>query len=299
MTSELGILLAVIALLGWGAYPAMMKKVIDSLGAYTCLLFNHLVLVIVIGITAVFTIRLKLPSDFTVAAILIGSIVGAAAIYLYYVAIMEGQVSVITVLASLQTVWTVIVLYFVFSEPLTPAKYVSIAVIFAGAVLASLEKPGLPAKLDWKHTSKFLKSGIWSRGAGLALLVSFCWAFYNLASNYSVKEIGSHATLVYMEALILLFILFAFLAKPARELVTFPKAKHMKWLGPSAALFSIGAICFYFAMKYAELSVVVPIIQGAPAVTAVAAAAFVRERMRVHQYAGIVIAVVGIVFLSL
>ncbi|MBW2964684.1 DMT family transporter [Candidatus Woesearchaeota archaeon] len=286
-------------LIGWGAYPALLKNVIDSLGTYTCLLFNHIVLVLVIGITAIFTIRLRLPSDFAVAAILIGSIVGAAAVYLYYSAIMEGHVSVVTVLASLQTVWTVVVSYFLFSEKLTIIKYISIAVIFVGAVLASLEKPGLPAKFDQKHILKFLSSGIWSKGAGLALLVSFCWAFYNLASKYGVKEIGPHATMVYMEVLILLFIASAFLAKPAKELVTMPRGRHMKWLAPAAALFSLGAICFYFSMKYSPLSVVVPIIQGAPAVTAVTAVAFAQERIRVHQYAGIVLAVVGIIFLSL
>jgi drug/metabolite transporter (DMT)-like permease len=238
MAVEIGILLAVLALLGWGAYPALLKKIVDSLGAYTCLLFHHIVLVLFIGLTAVFTLRLRMPSDFVVAAIIIGAIVGTVAVYLYYKAINEGHVSVIVVIAAMHIIWTVIASYFLFSERLTLQKYLSIAVIFVGALLVAMEKPGLPRKFTQRHFVRFLKSGIWSRGAGLALLVSFCWAFFNLASKYSVNSIGPHATLVYVEVLVLVFILFAFLTKPAKELVTVPKKRHWKWLVSSALLFS-------------------------------------------------------------
>lgn len=292
--------MAVLTLLAWGSYPVFMKKVVGRLGEYTCLLFNHGLLVLLLLLTAVFTIKFEMPSDFVTAAIILGSIVGAAAVYLYYKAINMGSVSVATVIATtLQVIWTVIVSYFLFSEKLSVIKYVSICVILVGAVLAALQRLALPDKFDQKHVMKFLKSDIWSKGTLLALVVSFCWAFYNIALKYSVNGIGLHKTLVYMETLVLLFILFAFLVRSAKELVTIPKKDELKWILPSAALFGVGALGFYFSMAHIKLSIIAPVVAATPAVTAVLAALLLKERLRIHQYAGIVLAVVGVVVLSL
>jgi drug/metabolite transporter (DMT)-like permease len=299
MTGEIGIFLALLALIGWGSYPVFMKRVIDRLGEYTCMLFNHGVLVVLLLLTAVFTIRFRIPSDFVMSAIIIGSIVGAVAVYLYYKAINIGKVSVVTVITALKVLWVVAVSYFLFDERLVLDKYIAIGVILLGTIMAALQRPGLPKKFTQEYFIPFLKSDIWSKGAGLAVVVSFCWALFYLAAKYSVSSIGAHRTTVYMESLVLLFILFAFLARPAKKLVVIPNKKQLKWIGLSAILFSIGAVCFYFAMKYIPVSLVTPIVSAAPAVTAVAALVILKERLKVHQYIGIVLAVAGIVVLSL
>ncbi len=300
MAYEIGMVLAVLALLAWGSYPVFMKKVVGRLGEYTCLLFNHGLLVLMLLLTAIFTIKFKMPSDFVTAAVILGGIVGAAAIYLYYKAINMGSVSVATVLAvTLQIIWTVIVSFFLFSEKLSLVKYIAIAVIIVGAILAALERLSLPEKFDQKHVMKFLKSDIWSKGTLLALVVSFCWAFYNIASKYSVDSIGPHKTIVYMETLVLLFILFAFLVKSSKELVVVPKKDELKWILISAVLFGVGALGFYFSMAQINLSIIAPVVAATPAVTALLAAVLLKEKLRIHQYIGIVLAVAGVVVLSL
>ena len=299
MAGEIGIFLAVVALIGWGAYPVLMKKVIDKLGEYTCLLFNSVVIVVFLIITSVFTIKIQMPSDFVIAAIVIGSIMGVIALYLYYKAIRLGNVSVVTVIVSMYAIWTVIVSYFLFNERLLVQQYIAIGVIIIGSIIVAMEKLSLPERFNEKHFKQFMKSDVWSEGAGLALVVSFCWTVYNLAVKYSVKSIGPHKTMVYMVTLGLFFILLAFLARPVKELVTMPDKKQLKWLGPSALLYSIGAVSFFFALKYSPLSIVTPITSAAPAVTVVMAVAILGDRLKAHQYVGILMAVAGIVVLSL
>jgi drug/metabolite transporter (DMT)-like permease len=297
MADTIGLVLAIVALLGWGGYAVFVKKVVDKLGEYTCLLFNHVVLVVLLGITAVFTIRLRMPTDFTTVAIIIGSIFAAIAAYLYYKSVSQGNVGVVTTLSSLYVLWTAIVSYFLFHEELNMDKYVAIGLIMVGAILAAIQHFRFPKQFDEKHITEFLQGDVFSKGAGLALIVSVFWAIYNLATKYSVIELGPHRTSVYFYALILIFILFAFLGRSTKEIITRPQGEQWKWLSISAALFSVGAVAFYFALVYLPLSTLTPIVSAAPAVTVIGAAVLLGERLRVHQYVGAVLAVAGIVML--
>lgn len=299
MVGELGIILAVLSLIGMGVYPVFLKKVVKELGEYTCLLFNYAVLLVFLVITAVFTIKLTMPSDFGIGSIIIGAIVGVAAIYMYYKAINTGNVSIVTLIAATNVIWSVVASYFLFNERLTVIQYVAIAVILVGALLAAMEKISLPKKLDQKHFSQWLKSDVWSKGAGLALMVSLCWGFYNLVIKYNVREMGPHKAIVYMETLLMVLLLFAFIARPVKKLVNKPSKEQLRWLLPSGLLFTLGALMLYFAMSAAPLSFVIPIVNASPIATVIAAAILLRERAKVHQYIGIVVGVAGIVVLSL
>jgi len=299
MSQTLGVVLAVISLLGMGMYPVLLKKVVKELGEYTCLVFNYLVLMVLLGVTAVFTIKLTMPSDLVVGAIILGAIVGALAIYLYYKAIKVGHVSVVVVIASSNIIWSVIASYFLFKEQLDVFKYIAIGVILLGVIFVSMEKLSLPRKLKERNMIRWMKSNIWSKGAGLALMVSFCWAFYNLVIKYNVQELGPHKAVVYMEVLLFVLLLFAFLGRPAHKLVKWPKKEQWKWLAPSGGLFALGAVGLYFAMSQAQLSVVIPIVNAGPIAAVVGAAALLQERVRVHQYIGILMAIAGIVVLSI
>ena len=71
------------------------------------------------------------------------------------------------------------------------------------------------------------------------------------------------------------------------------------WLaGLSALSGSIGLITFYLALQQGKASVVVPMIGLYPAIVAVLAVAFLDERLSVVQYAGILLAVTGVVLLG-
>jgi drug/metabolite transporter (DMT)-like permease len=298
MADSIGIMLAILALVGWGTYTVFLKKIVNKLGEYTCLLFNHFIAVILLGVIAVFTTRLKMPSDFVIVAVLVGSILGAATVYLFYKAINAGSVGVVSVIASLHALWTAIAAMFLFGEQLNADKYLAIGLILVGAALAAIERFKIPKEFDEHHLSEFAREAF-SKGAGLAVVVSVCWTIYNIAVKYTTIELGPHRTAAYFETLVLVFILFAFLTKPAKDLVTWPKKDQWKPLLVSSMLFALGAIGFYFALVYLPVSTLLPIVSAAPAVTVIGAAVVLKERVRVHQYIGIALAVVGIVILAM
>ena len=78
-----------------------------------------------------------------------------------------------------------------------------------------------------------------------------------------------------------------------------PSKEDIKWLLPSGLLFSLSAMALYFAMSAAPMSMVIPVVNAAPVATVIGAAFILRERVKVHQYVGIALAVVGIIILSL
>jgi drug/metabolite transporter (DMT)-like permease len=225
--------------------------------------------------------------------------VGAVAVYLYYKALNQGNVGIVTILSALYVLWTAIASYFLFHDELNRDKYVAIALIMVGAILAAIQRFRLPKQFDEKHVMEFLQSDVFSKGAGLALLVSVFWAIYNVATKYTTIELGPHRTAVYFEALVLFFILFAFLGRSAKDLITWPRGEQWKWLSLSALLFTLGAIGFYFALVYLPLSMLTPIVSAAPAVAVIGAAVLLKERLRAHQYIGAVMAVAGIVMMAM
>ncbi len=71
------------------------------------------------------------------------------------------------------------------------------------------------------------------------------------------------------------------------------------WLaGLSALCGSVGLITFYLALQQGRASVVVPIIGLYPAIVALLSVAFLGERLSVVQYAGVLLAVTGVVLLG-
>jgi transporter family protein len=71
------------------------------------------------------------------------------------------------------------------------------------------------------------------------------------------------------------------------------------WLAALSALCgSIGLITFYLALQQGRASVVVPMIGLYPAIVALLSVAFLGERLSAVQYAGVLLAVTGVVLLG-
>ena len=88
----------------------------------------------------------------------------------------------------------------------------------------------------------------------------------------------------------------AIAARPADVVVVVRRAAGSPAL--SALSGSIGLITFYLALQEGKASVVVPMIGLYPAIVALLAVAFLDERLSVVQYAGVLLAVTGVVLLG-
>ena len=62
---------------------------------------------------------------------------------------------------------------------------------------------------------------------------------------------------------------------------------------------SLGYITFVIALKYGSASVIVPLSALYPAITAILAYLFLKEKLMTHQWLGIALAVLSIILLSI
>jgi drug/metabolite transporter (DMT)-like permease len=299
MEMDIGLILAAVSLLGLGLYPVFLKKAIDLLGEYTCMLFAQLVLAIAAIITAVFTIRLSMPSDLVIIVLLFAALINAFTLYIYYKAINSGQVSLVVAIASIGGIITVALSYLLFGEAVYPINFLGLLLIIIGVFLAAMDHPKLPKKFDEHALFEFFSSKVWNPSAGLALLAAVATAFVALLMKYAASGIGPHKSMIYMHTATLLFISLAFLAKPAKELVSWPKRPELKWLIPAALLLAAGIIGTYFAISSAKPSTVSTITSAAPLITLIAAVIIIKERFRFRQYLGLLMIIGGIVCLTL
>ena len=78
---------------------------------------------------------------------------------------------------------------------------------------------------------------------------------------------------------------------------------HLRWYQGLTPyhwwVFSVGALAFYFSMKYATMSSIGPILFAIPAVTALGAIVFLKERMKRYQYLGMVLVLAGAILIAL
>jgi drug/metabolite transporter (DMT)-like permease len=294
----MGILLAVLSLIGIGLYPIFIKKVIGRLEEYTCMLFNQLLLAVALAITAVFTLRITMPSDLVIVLLIFAAIINTFAIYLYYKAINAGHTSIVVPIAATSGIATIFINYMLFAEPVYPLNFLGIAMVILGIFLAAIDKFERPKKWDEHALHAFFSSKVWQPAAGLAILAALCGVFTSTLIKYSALSIGLHKSLVYVQVLTLLFLLFAFLAKPVRELITIPKIDEWQWILLSGAAFVMGAVCFYFAVTKIMVSRANTVTSFAPLAAVMMSAIVLKERLKVRQYIGLAILMAGTVLLT-
>jgi drug/metabolite transporter (DMT)-like permease len=299
MAGEIGIILAALSLLCLGSFPIYLKKIVAKTGEYGCALLSNGVLCVLLAIVAVFTTRLKMPSDFVTAAIILGGLVGSFAFYIFYKALNSGHASVVVATASTYILWSAIISYFLFNTQTGFFQFLGLALGLIGLILVAMQKMALPKEFDEEHIFSYIKSDMWAKGAGLAILASLCFTIVKVTGRYGSDGIGPHRTLLYLSVLVVFFLLFAFLGRSAKSLVVMPGAGHRKPLWIGVSLFAAAAILFYFAIIYKPASFSASIISAAPLVTAIASAIMLKEKLMKRQYVGIVLLTLGLILITI
>ena len=170
--------------------------------------------------------------------------------------------------------------------------------IFLGLLFLVFEKVKWPKQFDEKHLEGIYYDSTFAKGSGLALIAGFCFFVFNLMSGFAVKNLGNHKSYVYMQVLVLIFMLLAFLTRSPKELVVIPKKKQIQWWGLSVAMIALGGVTYYFAMKYLLVSNVAQVMALTPVVTLFGGYFFAEEKLKLWQYFGVLLVVGGLVLLG-
>ncbi|WP_340695526.1 EamA family transporter [Hydrogenobacter thermophilus] len=134
------LILAFSASLVWGLAPSLFKLVLkEGVPPSVALIFHNLsACIISLLITIILGERLTLNPKQLSLAFLGGFLSGFLGLYLFFLALRHGDVSIISPIASTSPLWSALFAYIVLGEKLSFTKFAGILLIIAGISLLSV-----------------------------------------------------------------------------------------------------------------------------------------------------------------
>lgn len=287
MSAEIGIILAIVAMLSWGVGDFLIQKSTRSLGNWETLFV----------ITAFGTVVLlpfvwhSLPTLFDDGAFLLAGLTFSGLV-IFVAALLEfeslriGKISVVEPIWSLEIPTAVFLSYIIIGETLTLAQILFIISLIIG--LASVSYRG--GRVKAKH---FLE-----KGALVALVAAFCMGAANFYMGMSGRASDSLLTnfvaSVVMAVVTLAYILFK---RRGKKMVADIKLQTKSLLTMSL-LDNVAWVAFVAAMTLAPIGVVVALTESYIIIVVLLGLFINKEKLARHQKFGLVIALVSAVALA-
>lgn len=282
-----GVIFGILSMLAFGLGNALSKVPAQKLGGRNSVLFRNLMMSVFLFMIFIFFERNPIIS-FEYILIAIGvSVIGYLPLFTLYKALDVGKVGVVTPITGSSIFFTVVLSIVFFGERVGVLQGFAIAAIIIGVVLISI------------NFREFRKSHIFDIKSGVpfALVTCLGWGVYAFLFNVPVNVLGPIMTGLITETGILVIGFFAVLF--SKEGFRVPDIKTMNYV-IMVAFFGVAAVLAYGAgLNSSDVSIVAPIAFANPIVATLYGAVFYGERLKFQQYSGVVLAIMGIVFMSL
>ena len=232
---------------------------------------------------------IPMPHVVTIIPLFLIGILPVFSWLLYFKAAQITDISVVGPLSRVDFVITSVLGMIILHEAATPAKFISIVLVFAGGLLLSL---------NW---SKFLHSKIpgFSKGALLALGSSAAVGLQLFFMAPESRVNGWFYTSLFLRIAVTAYAGISVLAsKQTKALFAWGKLPWKLILGIGIVDF-VGLSVYNFTVIHYAVSYVSVIVSCASLVTILIARVWLRERLRPLQYAGIILMILGIISLQM
>lgn len=130
------------------------------------------------------------------------------------------------------------------------------------------------------------------------ITAALLWGTADFLARFATRRIGVIRSLFYMEAIGVLA--FTFWIVPNKEIpvaISNHASNIWMWVAASAIISTVASLAFYRALETGVLSVVSPVCSAYPVFTLVLSI-FAGEKLRLHQFAGIALAIIGVTLAS-
>jgi drug/metabolite transporter (DMT)-like permease len=281
-----GVLLGLIAMLGWGIADFLAARALKTTAALRLLFWTQS-----IGLLFFLCIMLVLKQvpalSWTLIIITLFCALASAAGYMgYYKGLEVGKVSIICPLSASWAIVTVLITVICFGESLTMIQGFAVLLVIAGGVLASFRLHDL-LKLKLKRAAK---------GVGWGVLAMVAWGLQFAVFGYLVKELGWFLPLALLK---LAFVAYMFAYIGIRK----QKAAFPKKVWPSVLLIAclefVAWICAGLGLQTEYTSIVAPVSASFPILTILLARVFLKEKLERNQLIGVIAVIAGILVLAL
>ncbi|MCK4327769.1 MAG: DMT family transporter [Candidatus Diapherotrites archaeon] len=279
-----GALVAFVSMLFYGICDFLAKKAVDDVGNFSAVVYVKILAAVpVVAYVLAFT-TVPVVSIDTGILILAATVFSVVAWFSFYKGLSKGLASIVVPIAGSWGMVTALLGLLVLHEHLTLIQLVSIATIFAGILLTSVEM-------------KTLKKKVFSAGVGIALLSMIGFGVASFLSYYVIADIGALSALFW--AFFLSAIFFSVIAFFKKAKLRMPRPSTWPLLASVAVAEVIGVFAFFVGIDMGMLSIVAPIVAAYTPVTVVLAYIFLHERIHLNQKIGIVLTVIGLIGVSL
>lgn len=287
MSLSAGLLLGILAMLGWGVHKIFAKKLIDRAGPYSGFVYGNIFLVALIAAYCIVTGTFAVPSFnifvFTIILALLGTI-GALSLYK---AMHIGKVSIVVPISHVYAAVVVVIGFIFFGERLTGLQFTAVSFAVIGTILVSFRISGL----------KKLKLSQASKGIPYALVTMVSWGIYASMLKIVVKEIGVFVTALYFESIVLAAVLIPLVFGAAKlKKINKDGMKIAALVGLAGA---VAALAYNAALSMELVSIVGPVSACALMVTVVLSRIFLGERIELNQKIAVLMIFAGILMLAL
>ncbi|HII71940.1 TPA: DMT family transporter [Candidatus Woesearchaeota archaeon] len=299
MASEIGFALAGLIVLLWGVYGVLQKRIVHRLGEYMCMFLSHAAATLLLVVTGLFMVTWKLPQNFTSAVILVMALLAVTGFYLMHRAINLGGISVVAVCLASGVLFSTVLSWVLFDVKPELLNFIAIPILVIGVLFSMVRVFKLPKRLEWGAVEAFFKGESVEKASMVAIVAGALFGFYRLAFFFTAKDIGTHRTIIYSAIVMFIFLLFPFLGKSVKQLFNRPKDDDWRWLGISVGSYGVAAVTFFFALTKLKIDEALGIVIFFPAIAILLAITLQKERYKLWQYLGFLLAVMGYVMILL
>jgi len=288
MALDVGIILAVAAMVSWGVADFLAKVAIDRVGYKISILLNQAVAFIPVVIVAVLFFKMPDISPTLAVEVVLAGVTGVLGYIFLYRGFGKGNVSVVAPITSTWCVITVLLAAFLFAEKLSLLQIVGVITALVGVFFASTNLAEL---------KKSVKIGGWTAGASDGVITMVAWGVSYALLKPITAAVGAVMALFLLKVLTIATILS--FTGITRTKVSLPKKWIFVLLAAAGVLDFFAFLAFNFSLNTQYVSVASAIVATAPAITIALAYIFLREKIVTNQKLGIIAILFGLVLVSL
>lgn len=287
--SSIGVTFALLALLCWGIGDFLIQRSTRKFGDLIALFYISSFATVVLLPFVAGDLRALGWMGAEMGVLVLASAVLLVASLLDLEALRVGKISVVESAYALEVPIVAVLSAFLIQERLTPAQGILVGMVAVGVILVATKSLG------------HVRSVRWERGVVLACFATVAMAFVNFLFG-----VGGRMT----DPLLINWFTGTFVAAASLGLILAQRngrailldARRSWKLALSVSAIDNGAWIFYtFSMAHIPITIATGISESYIAVAALLGVIVNRERLRRHQYAGLVItilAAVGLAFLT-
>lgn len=273
------------ALFSWGFWDFAAKKVVGEIGDEQLIFYTQFCASLILGALALAFTGFSIPLAI-LPLLLIAAVFSSLGLVLLARCIREGDVSIVVPITGTQGALGAIVSLSFFGESLNQIQSIALPLVIMGVPLLSF---------SFSHLSR--KKAKLSAGVPAAIFCAISSAIFALTLDEVLKQVNylpAIASIMLLSSMLLL----AYCLISGKQFSFKSVRRNAPILSSLIVADFFANAGFAYALSTAQLSIAYPIMMSSPAVSAILAFIFFKERLGITQYFGLFLTLAGIALLG-